>query len=327
MTGVLSQFGMIGESTYGTVVTPSRFFETLDPVKIKPVMGRAQSMGLRSGSRAIRSDRFVPFVQGGASTFSMHVPSKSFGIWLVHMLGTVATVGPTDSNYTHTGTVGSLLGDFFTGQTGNPFKPSGTVQPFTGEGGKVASWEMSLDVDGLLVFTPTLDFEDVNTSTGLASASFTAGTTVFAWNKGAVTFGGTSVELRNFKVGVNNGLDVDRRFLRGSALKKEPVENDYRQITWSGTMEFTDNTQYDRFVSATAAGAVAQIIATYTGPIIHAGATFPSLVITIPAARWDDVDITGSGPAALMQNVSGIGMYDGTNSPITVAYTTTDTTP
>lgn len=326
MSGNLSQFAIVNEVTYGTPVTVTRFFEVTDPVQIHPMWGRAEANIQRSGDRVERSDKFVPFKRGGEATLTMPVPTKGFGIWLVHLLGTSATVGPTDSNYTHTGTVGSLLGDFFTAQTGLQFTRSATVQQFTGEGGKVTSWEFTCDRDGLLQVTIEMDFEDVNTSTALATASYTASATVFAHAAAAVTIGGSSVEMKNLTISGDNGLDTDGRFMRGNGLKKEPIENAKREITFSGDLEFTSNAQYDRYVSATAAGSQAALVWTCTGPIIHAGATLPSIVFTIPSARIDNVDISTSGSENHMQTMSGVARYDGTNSPISIAYTTNDAT-
>jgi hypothetical protein len=69
----------------------------------------------------MRSDRRVPYIMGAGGSVSFSVLSKGFGFWLAQSLGTVATTGPADTTvYTHTGTVGSLTGDFFTAQVGVP---------------------------------------------------------------------------------------------------------------------------------------------------------------------------------------------------------------
>jgi len=319
MTVLNTQFSTVDESAYGTPVTTTRFWETNGVPDFAPEYGRSQSEGLRTGTRVARSDRFVPYNMGGGGTVEMDVPTIGWSWWLKHLLGTSATGVAADSNTTHTGTVGSLAGDSFTAQVGRAFHPSGTMQPFTYHGGKVTSFELSTDVEGLLVASIDCDFEDVDTATGLAAASYAAGAAVFAWTGAAVTIGGASMELSNFSVSVDNNLKTDRRYLRASALKKEPVEAGMRSIEWSADLDFVDLTQYNRFVSATAAGSLAEIVATWTGPIIHAGATLPQIVVTLPAARFDTVDMsTGADP--MTQSVSGVGLFDGTNSPITISY-------
>ncbi len=326
MTGLLSQFGTIDEVTYGTPVVVTRFYETSNPVVIAPETGRTESTAMRSGTRAPRSTMFTPYLKGAKASVEMPVPTKGWGWWLKHMLGTVSTGAITDSNYTHTGTIGSLTGDFFTAQTALPFS-SGTLQPFTGEGGKIEQWELSVDVDGHLMFSCDMDFETVNTATAAATPSYPSGALVFGWDQAAITFAASSVELSNFAVTCTNPLNTERRFLRGSTLKKEPVEEGMRDIQWTAEGEFTNQTQYDRWVATTPAGTQAAIVATFTGPVAHAGATFPTVVITIPVARFDNAVPVASGAEMLKVQFSGIAMDDGTNSPITVAYKTNDATP
>ena len=319
MTVLNTQFGVGDETVYGTGVVPNRFFETNGVPDLAPEYGRSQSEGLRTGTRVARSDRFVPYNMGGGGTAEMDVPTIGWSWWLKHLLGTVTTGATVDSNTTHVGDVGSLTGDSFTAQVGRAFHPSGTVQAFTYEGGKVTSWELSNDVEGLLVASIDCDFEDVTTATSLATASYAAGAAVFAWTGATVTIGGASMELSNFTVSVDNNLKTDRRYLRGSALKKEPVESGMRSIEWSADMDFVDLTQYNRFVSATAAGASAAIVATWSGPVVHAGATLPYLQVSIPVARFDAVDLS-TGAEPMTQSVSGVGLFDGSSGPISITY-------
>lgn len=326
MTGVLAQLGVVNESTYGTAVTPTKFYEFADESLALDVQ-RIESEGLRTGSRAARSDRFVVNRKGAAGDATIPVLSKGFGWWLKHMLGTVATTGPTDTAYTHTGTVGSLDGSFFTCQVGRPFLGSATVQPFTYKGCKIPEWELACDVDGLLEAKLSIDARDEDTSTGLASATFPANAEVLSFAGGALTIGGSSVPVSKFSVKGKNELRTDRHYLQGSTLKNEPVENGLREYLFELEADFDSLTQYNRYVSATAAGALAQIVATFTGAILIGTTTYPSLTITIPAARFDGVAQNVDGPEALTQKLSGKGLFDGTSSPVTLAYVTSDATP
>jgi hypothetical protein len=326
MTTMNTQLGVVDEATYGTPLTVTRFFE-FNSEGVKVQQGRVESAGLRSGTRVLRSDRFEPFRIGAAGPITFDVPTKGFGYFLKHMLGQVATVGPTDSNYTHTGTVASLLGKFFTTQLNRPFNPAGTNQAFTYEGCKITKWELGCDLDGVLVCTLQIDAEDESTAVGLATASYPSDFRVFSWGGGSITLGGAAFEMKNFKVSCDNALDVDRRYIRTSTLKKEPVENGFRKIEFSCSGDFTDLTQYNRFRDAARANTLGAVVATFNGPVFHAGATLPAVTVTIPAARFDAVDFNINGPAALMQNISGIATDDGTNSPISVAFRSTDVTP
>lgn len=327
MTALLSQFGVVDEGTYGTPETVTRFYETDGLPDVQPDQGRAEADALRSGARVQSSLDFVPYRKGAKLSVAMPVPTKNWGWWLKHLLGTTATGSVTDSNYTHTGTVGSLLGDFFTSQVGVPFVASATVQPFTLHGCKVESWELSCDLDNLLRFSAEIDAEDFETSTALASASYPSGALVFAFGGATVSIGGSTVNVKNVSITGNNNLDVDRRFLKGSALKLEPVENGWREYAFECEAEFTDLTQMNRFIDADRADTLAEFKATFDGPVAHGGTTLPRLEVTIPAARFDMVDLsTGDNGASIMQTISGVARYNLSDSPITITYRTTDST-
>lgn len=326
MTTMLASLGVKKESTYGTPVTVDRFFE-FNKESIRSQNGRVESRGIRSGTRTLRSDRFEPVRLGAAGSWEFDVPTKGFAFWLEHMLGTVATGSVTDSNYTHTGTEGSLLGDFFTLQLNRPFHPSGTAQAFTYHGGKVLSWQLGCDLDGVLVCTLDCDFEDEDTSTGLASVSYPSDFRVFTWAGGAVTVGGMSKEITKFTVGGNNMLNTDRRFQRASSLKKEPTEDGDRAYTWSFSMDFVDLAEYDRFRASARASTLAAIVGTWDGPIAHGGTTLPRVTATVPAARFDAAFPNIEGKGGITLDVAGIATSDGTNSPVSIAYRSTDSTP
>jgi len=321
-----TQCGAKDESTYGTAVTVDRFFEYLSE-NIEADYKRVEYAGLRSGQRVQRSDRFVPYMAGARGPVKLNPLTKGFGFWLKHMLGTVGTSGPTDSAYTHTGSVGSLLGDYFTFQVNRHDATTATDRAFTWEGGKVSKWELANSVEGLLEATLEMDFEDEKTATALASASYSSAAELFSWVGGAVTFNSASYEVDNIRIACDNGLDVDRRKVRSSTLKKEPVEAKVRQITWEFDIEFTTLTLYNFFASTVASSTKAALTAAWTAPTLIGASTYPSLTATIPAARVDAVRPAVSGEGIIIAKVSGRGLYNGTDSPISLAYVSADTTP
>ena|SRR5688500_12911218 len=326
MSGLLTQAGVKDEAVFGTPLTVDRFFEyTTEGIQLD--VQRIESSALRATTRVQRSDRFAVNRKGAAGAFTTEVLTKGFGWWLKHMLGTVATAGPTDLKYTHTGTVASLAGKSFCLQVNRPFV-DGSAQAFTYEGGKVASWELSNSVDGLLMLTLNLDFEDETTASALATASYPTATELFSFVGGAVTVGGASFDVvRDVTVTCDNGLKTDRHFIRSSSLKKEQLEAALRNITFSLTADWDSMAQYNRYVSATAAGTLAQIVLTWQGPTLIGTASYPTFTVTIPAARFDGSTPNVGGPDLLEQSLSGRALFDGTNSAITVAYGTADATP
>ncbi len=326
MSGFLGQLGVKAETTYGTGVTVDRFFE-FDSESLAVEVGRVESSAIRAGSRAMRSDRRVPYMMGAAGSFELPVLSKGFGFWLAQCLGTVTTGGPAETVvYTHTGTVGSLTGKMFTAQVGVPQAGGGTITPKTATGGKVKSFELSCAHGEPLKFSADCDFQNLEHSTALATASYPASTELLTFIGGSVTVGGTSVDVRSFNVKVDNGLAIDRRFIRASALKKEPVEAGHRKIDVELGLDFDSTTHQDRVLAATAAGAQAQVVLTCQGLTTIGSTLKPTVTITIPVVMFDGDTPTVGGPDLVSESIKGMGLSDGTNSPITIAYRSLDTT-
>lgn len=324
MTALDFQLGVADETVYGTSVTPTRFFDTYtNPDGIKTKWGRVESQGIRPGQRVALSSRFAAYPMGASGDIKLEPLTKGFGFWLKYMLGTVTTVaGAAGDVNTHTAVMGSLQGKSFTAQLGLPFNPSGTVQPFTYPGGKVTGWELSNKVDELLACTLSCDFQTEDVVTALATASYPTAANIFSWAGGSVTVGGTAFEVSDVSVSVKNNQAVDRRYLRANPLKKEPIEA-LREVDFKATAAFDSLAQRNLVASATAAGAVAQVVLNWVGPIMEGTTTTPSLQVTVPACRFDDFSLKG-GPAPLEQSLTGKGMWDGTNSPVTVVYKSLD---
>lgn len=319
------QLGIVDESTYGTPVTVTRFFE-YESEGIEDSFGRTEGDPLRVGSSYVRNDRFTPYYSGAAGTLEMAVMTKGFGIWLKHMLGAVNTSGPAETSvYTHTATEGALLGKSFTLQVNRPFHPAGTNQAFTYEGGKVADWEFKNSVDGNLMLSLGLDFENVATATALATASYPATMENFTWAGGVVTIGGVATDISEFSLKGSNGLDVGRRRIRGNTDKKEPTSS-RREASFAIKADFESLTQRSRAASATRAGALAAIVATWNGPTLLGSTLYPQLQITIPAGRFDEWKGATEGTDAIEQDLSGVVRYDGSASPITIVYKSADVT-
>jgi hypothetical protein len=206
-----------------------------------------------------------------------------------------------------------------------PFHPSGTVQPFTFEGGKIPEWELANSVDGNLVATLGVDFQQVSTATGLATAAYPASMENLTWAGGFVTIGGTQVPLTEISIKGNNGLNVDRRFIDGTTDKKEPTGG-RREAEFSLSCDFDSLTQRSRAASATRAGALASIVATWIGPTLLGTTIYPTLEITLASARFDEWKAANEGPEGITQELSGAVRYDGTNSPVKAVYKSADAT-
>lgn len=325
MAALDHQLGVKAEVTYGTPLTVDRFYE-FDSEGIEESYGRTEGDPLRGGASGgvLRSDRSTPYFAGASGNISMAVLTKGFGLLFGHMLGTVATGVVADSKYTHTATMTELLGKSLTVQVNRPFHPAGTNQAFTYEGGKVADWTLSNSVEDNLMLELGMDFENVSTATALATASYPTAMDNFTWVGGVVTIGGSSYDITEISIQGNNGLDTDRRQIRGNADKKEPTAG-RREVSWSIKADFDSLTQRNRAAAVVRATNHAAITATWTGPTLIGVSSYPTVTVTIPAARFDEWKGAAEGTDGIEQELSGVVRWDGTNSPVTIAYGSADT--
>lgn len=320
------QIGVKSEVSYATALTVDKFYE-FDSESIGDDFRRTQGDPLRTGGAGvIRSDRFTPYYGGANGTVSLAVMTKGFGWWLTHMLGSLATTGPAETAvYTHTGTLGDLQGDSFTLQVNRPFNPSGTAQAFTFSGGKVPSWTLSNTAEENLMAELTCDFASATTATALATASYPTAMENLTWAGGTISIGGSAYDVTDFSVSGDNGMNLDRRHIRANTAKKEPTTG-RREVTWSLSADFDSLAQRNRAASATRAGALAAISATWNGPTLLGTTLYPSLTVDIAAARFDEWSGAVEGADAINQSLSGVGLYDGTSSAVSITYKSADVT-
>lgn len=332
-----TQLGVKDESTYGSAVTPDIFFE-YESESIAPEAERYESASLRTTTRALRDDRFFPYVKGYTGSVSLPVLTKSFGFWLDKLTGgTVSTAGPTDSTYTHTFNVGSLCDLGFTLQVNRPIGACGdTNQAFTYAGGKVTQWTLSQEQGGVLMLEADMVFQSGTTATALASASYASGMEFVPWSSSSLTINALSVPVKNWSVQCNNNLDVDRMFIDGSSARAQPYENGMREITFSCTADFNaivDNTPsgaaglYNRVVSSTVAGSLAPVVITCNGPTVLGASAYPGLTITMSAVRFDEASNNVSGAEIIESSISGKALTPSSGQLCQLAYRTADATP
>jgi hypothetical protein len=319
---------MVDETTFGTYVAPTRFLEfTQESLKLS--LERIESAGLRPSRRVLTTDDWVVGRRGAGGDVEFEVANKGFGLMLKHMLGAVTSAQPNaGSNPTvweHTGKVGALDAKSFTAQFGRAGN-DGTVRAFSYLGCKVASWELSCDVNGILMLKATLDAADETTAQALATASYAATSVPLVYTGGTISVGGSQFDVTKCSVTGDNGLKADRYMLRGatSNVKKEQLEGSgLRQYGGTLSAEFSDLTAYNKFIN----GTVGAFTAFFSGANIS-GAYNYALEVTMPAVRFDgDTPVVG-GPDIIEHDLPFKALDDGSGTtPCQMVYRTTDTTP
>lgn len=315
-----------GWGVQGATVT--RFYE-FESEGLEPNAERFEAATLRASTRGMRDDRFFPFVTSHEGSVKLPVMTKGFGLWLPHLMGTATVDGSvSDSVYDHTGTVGSLCTDSFTMQLNRPLGACGdTDQAFTYYGCKVSEWTLSMEQMGVLQLEATVIAKSALTSVALASASYASSMEFMPFSTCTLSIGGTTVKVKSWSVKSNPGLATDRTFVRGNAQIAEPVESSLRDVEFSATLDFESLVQYNRVVSATAAGAVAAVVIQANGPTLAGSSSYPGLRINMDSVRFDQATNNVSGADVIEQSLTGKALVPAAGGDqLKLTYTTTDST-
>ena len=313
------------ESTYGTPATLTRAFEGKADT-FKREQARLESVGFRADMQALRSDRVVTVNMGGSASLELDVLNKGFGLLLGGLLGTKA--GPTQqaatAAYIQTyETSDSLPADSFTMQVIRPKLESGTQQ-FTYHGGKATGWGLSQSNSGLLVLNVDFDFEDSDYSTAAGTPSYPSSASPFDWTQCTVTLDpdGTPETLDVIDLSFNADLaaKTDRRYLRGSALKKEPVRNGMPSYDGEITIDFSGTDRYDEWTGQT----IVDLELAWTGANIESTYDY-ELKLRMQAVHWTEANPEVSLSDTPMQTLPFQALHDGSNAAVSLTYQSTDT--
>jgi hypothetical protein len=358
-SGLSGQVGTVVESTYGTPVTVTRFWEFLsENFQFNP--NYLDGMGLKAGQAYNRASRTVQsqFDVNGDITMehtdgsAASTAADSMGWWWKQALGSSITT-PTvvlGTAYKQVHTNGSKAGFFSTIQVGRPQISGVTVQPFTYTGCKVTDWEFSCSDNQIAQLKCTVDAQTELTSTGLAAASYPTpnGLFSFADSKNfkiggtATTSAGETTIASGVAVGSrvtgititgSTPMKVDRYGLGNAGLKGEPIENAIPTITGSLTTEFFSRTElYDLFKTNVttplqldfshfdSAGNDANGVAAGPNPYL--------LSFILPAVKFKSGAMNITGPDVVPQTI-GFQAYDdgsGTNPVVQVKLVSKEST-
>ena len=309
-SGLAAQIGIGVESTVGTAATPTRFYEFNDE-SIAMTIERIESEGLRTGNRVLRSDRYASGQKAIEGSFSMDMTADNTAILFKHALGAVATAG----SYVHTCTMSDPFGLGLTIEVGRPGN-DGTVRAFTYAGCKINTLDLSVSVGELLSAEFGVIGTTAETIGTVTAASYASSLELLHFAGAAITVAGTAYPCKDFSLSVNNGLTGDR-FVLGSQVAQQPIASSLAEVTGSLTAEFVNATAYNRVVNATHAA----VVATFTD------STGDSITVTVPVARFDGDTPSVGGPDILDQTLNFKGLFNGTDSPVTIAVANGDSAP
>ena len=207
-------------------------------------------------------------------------------------------------------------------QTGTPSGAGPFTIPVTSPGGLTLA-----HASGVYVGSAT----NVNygSAASIATASYTAGTTMFAFQQGKIVAGGsttavsgqwtntggqTVANVRTVSIKGNNPVKADRWGL-GQQIRSEQLDNNFRDYTAALDVEYNGRAFYDAY----AADIPTVMQLTFTAPN---GAV---LQVYAPVGFQEDgASPSVAGPDILMQKLSLTLLDDGTNGALQVVYTSSD---
>jgi hypothetical protein len=323
MSSILDQVVQVGvESTYGTAVAPTRAYEAKADTFTRDVE-YLQSVGFRRDMQTIRSDRDDTISLGATGSIEFDLLNKGAGLLLQHVLG--STSGPTQL-----GSTSAYRSTFATtdiGPTGSStiqvsrVDSGGTLRPFTYEGCVATGFNIAQDLGSNLSFTLNFDAENEQTSTGEGTPAYPSSADPFNYTQAVIAIDGSAAtNFTSFSLDGDLAMDTARRFLNGSATKSQPKRSGVPSYTGTITAEFASLTDYNKFVN----GTEFSINASWNGAEIASPYNF-ECVISIPVAKF-----TGSTPVASLDSLTTVDLPftvldNGSSAPITMTYTSTDT--
>ena len=200
---------------------------------------------------------------------------------------------------------------------------TGTTRPFSFRGCGITGWELSVEVDGLVLLTPTFDAQDMVTSETLVTPSFAAGDELFSYQQVAVKVDSVAATPTAASFNVQHAIKTDRYFVQASPLKKRPVRNATAPLSGSVTFEFESMTQVNYFLTA-APGAEIPVQMTATGDEIDIGLNNYKLDVLAAKVVFDGEVPVVAGPDVITLTAPFTIVDDGSAQPLVATYTTTD---
>ncbi|HEY9495914.1 MAG TPA: phage tail tube protein [Intrasporangium sp.] len=328
-SGLSGQFGVAKETTYGTYVAPTKFYE-MESGGVNLDLIRVEGGGIAAGRAARLVSQSVIAGRGGTGTFVGSVPIVGFGLLLQQLFGTAVTPvqqGATAAYLQTHALAADLAGKSLTAQFGVP-STNGTVNPYTGLGGKITKAGFSCAKDDMLKASIEFDFRDISEANPLAAATYNTNSAPFNFMQltvkaGTTVAGATAVSgVTGISLDVERNQKTDRRYADGTGLKAEPITNDFVGASGSIDADFVAKADLaDRF----AANTTTALVFEFLGATIELTNKF-ALTFEMPAVKLTGATPQVGGPDVVSGGFPFTVYSNGTDPIVTAKYVTTDVT-
>lgn len=336
--------GIGKEETYGTGVTPARFFES--DASMKYDRQQAQGKAFRPGKRVNQLNRHVLNRIEVSGDMTLEATTKGLGFLLQAVFGTVANTVIADTDPAVYQQVHTLRSsdpvDSYTIQEVLPTIGGGTGQPHTFTGCIANSIDINAKEGSPLELKVAWLGRDMNTDTAAAATSYPTDDDLLTFVHGSIGYEGTLTEptttalaalsgdaasnIVDFAVTVANNLDTDGYTLGGAGLRARPNLLGKAGITGKLTAEYTDNTLRDAYIDQTPL----PLVLTFVHERVlseEPDDTFAVLQIVLPSVRLKGEIPTSNDGSAIQQSIDFEAFDNGSaTEPIWVIYRTLDTT-
>ena len=285
------------ESTWGTAVSRTNWRPAISSNLLRTIE-RVPRPNLQTGAAGVMRRSHFTAADNAGGGVSLELTYENCGMWIKHLMGASATTG--SGPYTHTYTLGTLPA----GLTIENVRGTGTSEIF--EGCRFNSGTLAVSAGGVMTMDLDVIAETSSARGTAATPSYGAGDTpVLHSHAGQFSFGGSSYDLVDMSLAVNNALA--RRQLLGSAVTKQPKRNDFQSIELSVTVEVED-ALYAAFLADTQSDAAI----TFTSGSLSAAFTVHNAYLT---SASDPVTSAG----IVSQSLTFVGESDGTDEGLAIA--------
>lgn len=298
--------GLGVESAYATAVAPTRSLEFLGD-DWERQHEYVESAGFRQNRQTIREDRRRRVVLGATGSVELVVMSNGMGLLLQHLLGAstapsqIATTGVYEAEFE---TDDSGPSESYTFEVIRQEVDVATLERFVYAGCVPMSFSLAAAVGEDVRLTIGYDAASETAGGSPAAAAYPTVMDKFIWEDVAVSIGGdAATSAMSFGLDGELAMKTDRHYLKGSALKSQPLRNGTPSYSGSVEMHY-DNQGQERYANFIA-GEIVPIVLTATQPqsIGSSGTNKPKLTVTLPKCQFD-----GSTPKASTEDLTMIAL-------------------
>jgi hypothetical protein len=315
--------GIGAEATYGTAATTTTGYEGKAD-SWKTSRDFIESVGFRRGLQTARADRRNIINMGGEGELEVDLLDGGAAPFLSGVFdayGGASNDGAGKLTHVfHSSTFSAAPS--FTAQMIRP-TTEGTLVAYKHVGCVATEFTISAEVEKPVTLSAKFDFRDVSHTSDPASfvpIVYPADALAYDWSRTAITLkradnSSVSVDANKFELTGDLGMNVDRRFLKGTALKAKPVRG--AVPTYEGTFEAEFSADGLKVYEAFIAGEVCSLTVDLVG--LTPGS---SVKVECPAIQF-----TGESPEASVDDLTTMKIPfrildpgDGTNDAVKLTY-------